>query len=46
MVNKKGSMPLSEKSQKLFSPYEYLHYATKVNNSKESYINALAQLGF
>ncbi|KAL4490299.1 hypothetical protein ABPG72_004338 [Tetrahymena utriculariae] len=36
----------SEKSQKLYSPYEYLHYATKVNGSKEQYLNALQQLGY
>lgn len=39
-------MPLTEKSQKLYTPFEYLNYTTKVNNSKESYINALQQLGY
>ena len=34
-------MPLTEKCQKLYTPFEYLNYTTKVNNSKESYINAL-----
>lgn len=30
----------------MYSPYEYLHYATKINFSKESYLSALQQLGF
>ncbi|KAL4497917.1 hypothetical protein ABPG72_014774 [Tetrahymena utriculariae] len=42
-----GLVHFGEKnSQKLYSPYEYLHYATKINFSKENYLNSLQQLGF
>lgn len=34
-----------EKPNKQYTPYEYLNYTVKVNNSKESYLNSLKQLG-